>query len=252
MPEDKKPSSEPSRGPSVPSIPIVSYVIRLILRMFFVSLFAGFICLVVEFGIFALNKSEGYGSSMHRYQQLANTVLEQGSEVLDEASVVVIINDKAKVFIASLINQGGSRLVAPDEDTRIYGIEDYEDALSSTSIWIDIYSFAPNLTLIWIFTTLAWCVKMLTVLSMFLPGLFIVMFGFADGLARRKIATYQGERDSIDRHEYWAYLTRSVFYLVLFFYLAIPNGIVAYVFMLPLAVILAFGTRQVVRHFKKY
>ncbi|WP_199438641.1 DUF4400 domain-containing protein [Vibrio owensii] len=234
------------------NVPIVSYLLRLCFRMLYVAMFAGFVCLLVELSLYAANKEESYHPAFKRYQAVASGMVENNSPLLDEVSLLAYLSEGINSAVASARGGVNSYTGYMEQNADTRGLDHFPVQKSIFDVIKAIYESAPNVTLIWLFVTLTWAAKFLTILSMALPSMLIVLFGVADGLAARRIAMYKGVRDSIDRLEYWMYATRSFFYIVFFFYLAIPNSLLAYHFMVPMACITALLVRQVVTNFKKY
>ncbi|EGQ9284276.1 DUF4400 domain-containing protein [Vibrio parahaemolyticus] len=234
------------------NVPIFSYLLRLCLRMLVVSIFAGFICLVVEMLSFTLDKESGYQPSFERYRAIASGMLENNSPLLNEVSLLSSLAGGATKVMSATADGVNSYTTYMDDNADTRGLDHFPVQRAIFGFIKSVYEAAPNVTLIWLYVTLAWAAKLLTIISMAIPALLIILVGIADGLSARRIAMYQGVRDSIDRLEYWMYATRSFFYIVFFMYLAIPSSILAYHFMVPMACITALLVRQVVVNFKKY
>ncbi len=249
MAENKKGSKGNGESESRVQIPIVSYVLRLLFRMFYIAVFAGAISLLLEWALFALDQDMGYKPSYQRYVEIAETITTKGSPLLDEASLLerITIEVDGLYKMADQNAQHYASMMSQDAELNFYPAQ----KILGQAL-VAAYEFAPNVMLIWLFATLTWTAKMLTIIAMALPYCFIISLGVADGLAVRKINTYKGVRDSIDRLEYWMYTVRSTFYIVFFFYLAIPSSFSAYTFIVPMALVSAFLIRQVVCSYKKY
>ena len=246
--DKKKSSGEQKRKVNVP---VVSYLVRLTIKMLYVALFAGFICLLIEFAMYAANQDAGYQPAYDRYESIASGVFRNSSPLLNEASVLNVLTDKVRVVISNKPDNSVSGYVEMAREST-NNFEYFPIQKITVSLFQKLYGIAPNVLMIWLFVTLGWVAKMLSILAMSVPYILILTVGIIDGAASRKIEMFKGARDSIDRLEYWLYLSRSIFYLTFFFFLAIPNSNTAYIFMVPAACISAFMARKVIMHFKKY
>ncbi|MCY9872364.1 hypothetical protein [Vibrio barjaei] len=233
-------------------IPIVSFTLSTMFRMLIVAAFAGMWSLIFEFGLYAYDSSEGYQPVYERYQSLSSTVVANNSQIFNEAevleSLVQSVNDMIGGFQSEIDGFSANRpygAAGPSTPLdQVYSV--MEDGLR----WF--YKASPELLMVWLFATLNWTIKVLTIVAMSVPALLIIVVGFVDGLVARKIAMFQGVRDVIDRIEYWIFTLRTSFYLLFFAYLALPVAFGAYFFMLPASVMFAIILRQVVANYKKY
>ncbi|MGR5347182.1 DUF4400 domain-containing protein [Vibrio mediterranei] len=246
--EEKKKKEE--KGQSRVTIPLVSLALRTVTEMFYVACFAGFLSLVAEWGLYWFNQEQGYGPAFSRYSALAEAIFSHSSPLLNEKTILETISGWVDGFFEQA--RTGVNMMAHQADSNALDKTFFPIQTMMVNGFMKVYEWAPNVIMIWLFATLSWSAKMLTILAMAIPYIFILVIGIADGLSSRKIEMYKGARDSIDRLEYWIYILRASFYLVFFFYLAIPSSYSAYVFMVPMACISAFFIRQVISNFKKY
>ncbi|MEZ8991297.1 DUF4400 domain-containing protein [Vibrio breoganii] len=241
------------------TIPIVGYALRVLFRAFKVSALAGFCLLLMEWSLFFFNQEKGFEPALDRYSQLSEQVLANSSQFLAEDKWLRSANDSVTYVTANISDlkhsvkaSSASSSASEIKDSEYYNPVYFPWQEIFSDIFIGAYEYAPNLVYIWLLVTLSWLAKMLTVISMIIPGLMFLFAGVVDGLAQRKIDTYRGRRDSIDKFEKWVYATKASCYIVLFFYIAIPSSFTAYLFMIPFSCLMAVFVRNVVSTYKKY
>lgn len=252
MAEKQTKHSEKKKKPI--RIPIISAFLRLVINALFISFFAGFVCLLIEAGLYLLDKDKGYTPAAQRMQDSVDNLTGKTGWI-DAREWVIKADQLGKEYFKKIVsvvqekstdisNKSGEFLPEPQKDRDFVGklLNYWEKALESLS----------DLLIIWYVVTIAYVAKMLSLFAMVPCYLLIMSIGVADSFAQHGIDTFKGKRTSQDKMEYWHYAFYSVYYLVPFLYLAIPNSFSAYIFMLPYALLSSFLARQVLRQYKKY
>ncbi|MDF9399133.1 DUF4400 domain-containing protein [Vibrio sp. 1180_3] len=245
----KQPESKGKGRKSSVKLPVVSFLIGILLKIISVSIVAGGMCLLIEFGLYFIH-DDAMNRSLERYQTI--TAFKNtgewlgGNHIMEytEKSVLTFLDIPTIVSRTQLFTDTIAQKLQPqNNDNHLATIQ---------NIAVSVLLAIPDLMSIWIIVTFTWFAKLLSIISMVIPCLVVIGAGFVDGTVERKINTYKGARDSQDKIEWWFLAFKSSSYTVLFLYVAIPNTLEAGVVMLPSALVTAFFTRNVVASYKKY
>lgn len=235
-------------------IPIISAVLSLVMNALFISFFAGFVCLLLESGLYLLDTDKGYMPAAQRMQDSVDNLTGKTGWI-DAREWVIKADQLGKEYFnkittavqeksTDISDKSGVFLPKPQKDRDFVG--------KLLNYWGKVLENLNDLLIIWYVVTIAYAAKMLSLFAMVPCYLLIMSIGAADSFAQHGIDTFKGKRTSQDKMEYWHYAFYSVYYLVPFLYLAIPNSVSAYIFMLPYALLSSFLARQVLRQYKKY
>ncbi len=248
--QSSPPPEKKSNKRILPSV--VGDLIALLFKILSISIVAGGICLLAELALyFFFRDSAPIETSLSRYTSVSdfgstgswfpetsimNTIEQKTLNVLNVEHVMFKLHEWTEYALN----------VLPNHNSDSYWVDLAYRIMHSTVIAI------PDLITLWTIVTFTWIAKMLTILAMLLPCALIIIGGFVDGTVQRKIDTFRGARDSQDTIEWWFLAFKSSSFTVLFFYIAIPNGLKATFLMLPSALMTAYFARNVVAHYKKY
>ncbi|WP_428776381.1 DUF4400 domain-containing protein [Vibrio sp.] len=242
--------SKPAEKKNPTQIPVLSWAAKILSKVLSISFLAGFICLLIEFGMyfFVDNPVE---QSYQRYQAIASfsttgTWFDE-QKVMNMTEKLLLEKLDTKAFINKITVY--SRALSANLSKRSHNNPYVAKAMDYTQKAIAAF---PELVSIWLITTFTWLAKMLTIIAMLLPCALIIIGGVVDGSVERKINTFKGKRDSQDKIEWWFLAFKSSSYTALFLYVAIPNSFQATVVLLPSAVATAFFARNILANYKKY
>ncbi|MGR5296812.1 DUF4400 domain-containing protein [Vibrio mediterranei] len=231
---------------------ILGDLISLLLKILSISITAGGVCLIAEFALyFFFRDASPIEASLARYTNVSDFgstgswFPETSIMRIIEKNTLEVLNIQEVMFKLYTWTQYVVNAL-PNHQSESYWVDLSYRILHSTATAI------PDLVTLWTIVTFTWIAKMLTILAMLLPCTLIITGGFVDGTVQRKIDTFKGTRDSQDKIEWWFLAFKSSSFTVLFFYIAIPNGLKATFLMLPSALVTAYFARNVVAHYKKY
>ena len=235
-------------------IPILSYILSVITHISMVSIFAGFICILAEFALYMYEPELGHQPAYNRYKEIILNIDSNESTMFNEkVGIAHIHNWLDEVINVDSVTAGINS--AKDLGSGNSGAVNNVSRLNMSvfkNIYKSILHHANTIFYLWYIVTFTWILKVITILSMIIPCVLILGVGFVDGCISRKINTFKGEIDSEDKHEFWYKGFMASNYIAIFLYIAIPNGLTAYFFVIPNAMISAFFLRMTVKHYKKY
>lgn len=231
-------------------IPVVSFILNGLLKGIGVCVFAGFISVVLEFGLFYFSDNP-VQDSYTRFEAVAQ-FNDSGSwfnekKFFDVTQDYILNTLKIADTVKTLRNYTdsfASHIVSKKGDNKYLAImKDWAHRLILA---------IPDLVTVWIVSTFTWLAKMLSIFAMLLPAAIILVGGFIDGSVQRKIDTFRGKRVSQDKIEWWFLAFKFTSYSLVFIYVAIPNELEAGTVILPTSVLSAIFCRNVVANYKKY
>jgi hypothetical protein len=247
----KNPPPKDNGKSNTPTIPIVSLVLKVVSKIFFVSIFAGMVLLLIELVMYFF-VDDPIQASYQRYLAISNfgktgswfnegTFIHTFEQSFMHYLRIEVAFEYVQVFVDFCLDRLGKP--SPSKSTM------YNFMVNFSKVMLEAI---PDLLKLWIVVTFTWFAKLLTIFAMLLPCLVIVVGGFIDGTVERKINTFKGKRDSQDKIEWWFLAFKASSYTVLILYMAIPNSFQATLIMLPSAVLTAFFVRGVAASYKKY
>lgn len=247
--EDTQSSNEKGKSGKSTNIPLVSWLLKLILKILSLAILAGFIHLLIEFILFFF-VDDPLTSAIRRHEAVSRFItdnwLDQNSLLKGvETRLLDLIHVKELLVWANYYSQ---LLSANISEIRVQQ-KSIKTILSLIQNGIEN---VPDIFSLWLVVTMTWAAKVISIIALLPPCALILGCGFIDGTTERKINTYKGKRDSQDKIEWWFLAFKSSTYTVMFLYVAIPNSITAPTLLFPSVVFSAICLRNVAANYKKY
>lgn len=236
-------------------IPVISTIFITLMKMISISLLAGFVCLLIEIGMYVMSPDNGSQPARDRLTGSLENISDK-SGWFEADKWLVKLEDTGSGYVADAVEYVNRFLGNASgylKDSVGYSQNGRFDVMKGSVKTVgDVSNVWSTVLSIWYISTLTYISKMLSLIAMMPSFLLILSVGIADSICIRGIDTFRGKRTSQDMMEYWHYAFYSFFYLVPFLFIAIPNTYSAYLFVIPCAVISSFLLRQTLSEYKKY
>lgn len=232
------------------NIPVLTFVLDVFLKGLGIAIFAGFISVVIEFGLFFYSEQPVQDSyarleAVTQFKATGSWFNEKRFFDWAQGYFLTELNISQNINSLRYYTDGFAHTLSPVQGQNKY--------LNIGRAWVSgVVKAIPDLITVWVLATFSWLAKVLSVIAMSFPALLIMIGGFIDGTVTRKIDTFRGIRVSQDKIEWWFLAFKFSSYTMLFLYIAVPNSIEAGMVVLPSAVLSAVFCRNVVANYKKY